>query len=194
MDEPTMPPRDEHTWIQTYTGKQAWPLNPMPQDIDIMDIAHALALANRYTGHTLFPYSVAQHCVLMHDAMKKAEYSRIECFWALMHDASEAYLCYIARPVKNCLHGYLFYEENLMKCIAAKYNLSWPMPDIVKQMDLAMLATERFQLMGQPPIPWTSTEGAEPIPCKIEEWDWKSAKMEFLIRFGEYFGITQITA
>ena len=28
-------------WLQTYTGKQFYPLDPQPEDIDIQDIAHA---------------------------------------------------------------------------------------------------------------------------------------------------------
>ncbi len=46
-------------WIQTYTGKQFWPLDPRPEDIDIEDIAHALALTCRFNGHCDYFYSVA---------------------------------------------------------------------------------------------------------------------------------------
>ncbi len=39
-------------WIQTYTGKQFWPLDPRPEDVDIEDIANALSNLGRYAGHT----------------------------------------------------------------------------------------------------------------------------------------------
>jgi len=181
------PPRDASSWIQTFTGRQFWPLNPSMFDIDILDIAHALSLVNRYTGHTRFPYSVAQHSVLMHDALVSAGYGRDICLWALLHDATEAYLCDVARPVKRHLPDYVAYEDRLMKCIADLYGLSWPMPDIIKQMDLVMLATERHQLMPGPVLPWQNLDDVQPIPVAIEEWAWLHAKNRFLRAFTNYW-------
>lgn len=51
-------------FICTYTGRKFYPLDPRPEDVCIEDIAHALALVNRFGGHTRVPYSVAQHSVL----------------------------------------------------------------------------------------------------------------------------------
>ena len=51
-------------WIQSWTGRRVFPLDPLPDDIDVRDIAHALAHVNRFTGHTKYGYSVAQHSVL----------------------------------------------------------------------------------------------------------------------------------
>ena len=52
-------------WIQVYTGGQFWPLDPRPEEIHIEDIAHALALTCRFTGHCREFYSVAQHSLLV---------------------------------------------------------------------------------------------------------------------------------
>lgn len=49
--------------IRTYTGLYVWPMNPRPEDIDLIDVAHALARINRFNGHTAQPYSVAEHAV-----------------------------------------------------------------------------------------------------------------------------------
>lgn len=46
-------------WIQTYTNKQFWPLDPRPEDVCIEDIAHALSLQCRFTGHVREFYSTA---------------------------------------------------------------------------------------------------------------------------------------
>lgn len=52
-------------WMQTYTGRRFYPLDPRPDEIDPEDIAHALSLLCRYGGHVDRFYSVAEHCVLM---------------------------------------------------------------------------------------------------------------------------------
>ena len=54
-------------WIETYTGKQFWFLNPTPEMFDIEDIAHALSMVCRYAGHVTHFYSVAAHCCVMAD-------------------------------------------------------------------------------------------------------------------------------
>ena len=77
-------------WIQTYTGRQFWPLDPRIEDIDIHDIAHALSHQCRYSGHCLRFYSVAEHSVLLSHHVAGEH-----MLWALLHDAWEAYLAAI---------------------------------------------------------------------------------------------------
>lgn len=50
-------------WIQTFTGRRFWPLDPRPEDVCIEDIAHALSLKCRFGGHCTRFYSVAEHSV-----------------------------------------------------------------------------------------------------------------------------------
>ena len=57
--------RDDKTWIQTYTGRAFDLLDPRPEQIDPLDIAHALSQICRFTGHVREFYSVAQHSVLV---------------------------------------------------------------------------------------------------------------------------------
>lgn len=175
------PPRDERGWIQTFTGRQAWPLNPRVEDICIEDIAHALSQLCRYTGHTRGFYSVAQHSVLA------AEHCPEAARWALMHDAAEAYLADVARPVKRFLGGYQEAEERLERVIAERIGLEWPMPACVKDIDLRLLATERRDLMARPPIPWVSTRDVEPLPAPIVPWPADVAEKLFMLRFRELF-------
>lgn len=145
-----IPPRKDNEYIRTFSGKKVWPLNPRVSDIDIKDILHALPNICRFTGHTREFYSVAQHSCLMYLAMAGSMYDDMERKWALLHDASEAYLCDIARPVKQHLAEYKEYEDRLMKVIAKAFNLEWPMPDSVKYFDNVLLATERRDLMNGP--------------------------------------------
>lgn len=84
------------SWIQTFTGKKVFPLAMTTDMVDIKDIAHALSLKCRFTGHCRTFYSVAEH------SMRVAELVRPELkLAALLHDAAEAYLPDFARPIKG---------------------------------------------------------------------------------------------
>jgi uncharacterized protein len=148
-------------WIMTHTGLKIYPLDPSPEEICFEDIAHALSNICRYTGHCSNFYSVAQHSVYV------SVYSSHEnALWGLLHDASEAYLCDIARPVKRSdyLKGYREVEERMMKVIAQKFCLSWPIPDEIKNLDNAFIMTEARDL-GFDTTNWKKY--ADPLNIKI---------------------------
>lgn len=176
-----MTTRRDDNWIQTYTGRQFWPLDPRCEDIDIFDIAHALALKCRYTGHCRLFYSIAQHSVIASMIVPPAD-----MLAALMHDASEAYLADVARPVKRALPDFLSAEERLERVLAERFGLPHPMPDAVKRADLILLRTERRDLMGPPPRPWRTDEQIKPMKEKIIPWDWEWSKTRFLERYDEF--------
>ena len=75
-------PARKGNWMQTFTGRQFWPADPRADEIDIRDIAHALSMQCRYAGHCTQFYSVAEHCVLLANAIPEQK------LWALLHDAS----------------------------------------------------------------------------------------------------------
>lgn len=148
-------------WLQDIGGGAFWPLDPRPEDIHIESIAHALSMQCRYGGHVRHFYSVAEHCVLL--AMwAPAEAKR----WALLHDASEAYLVDVPRPVKAYLTGYAAAEARLMAAVVDRFGLEPGEPAIVKEGDRRILLTERAALMGPPPMPWAQ-DGLEPLPVTI---------------------------
>lgn len=169
-------------WIQTVTGRAVWPLRPLVDQIDLYDIAHALGMKCRYTGHTRQFYSVAQHSVLASQIVPPAD-----ARWALLHDATEAYLPDVARPVKERLHGFRDVEDGLMAVIAAKFGLEGEMPGSIKTADLVLLATERRDLMGTPPYRWNSTENVTPLPERIVPLEPSRALELFVDRFLELF-------
>lgn len=178
----TLLTRNSSDWIQTFTGRQFWPLAPRVEDVDLRDIAHALSNICRFTGHVRRFYSVAQHCVIMTE--NAPDDIRRE---VLMHDAAEAYMTDIARPVKKSIPNFKEIEIRIETCIAERFGLRFPWPDAVGELDLQALATERRDLMSPPPIPWKSTENVKPWPMVIEPWAPAKAEhvfLEFCLRHG----------
>jgi hypothetical protein len=166
------------SWIQTYVGKQFWPLAPRPEDLDIRDIAHSLALLCRFNGHCRVFYSVAEHSVRV-----AAELPGELALWGLLHDAAEAYLGDLTRPLKQQSEAEWFNaaETQLLRVIADTYGLVWPMPVAVRAADDALLATEARDLMVAPPEPWSLA--AVPLPGRIEPFTPATAEARFLERY-----------
>ena len=107
--------------IITYAGIWINPLEPKKEDIDIRDIAHALSLVCRGNGHVKYFYSVAQHSISCYMEAKARGYSKKVQLACLLHDASEAYLSDITRPVKRKLTEYQVIEQRLQNLIWEKY-------------------------------------------------------------------------
>lgn len=141
-------------WMQTFTGRQFWPLDPRPEDFDIADIAVALSRVCRYGGHCARFYSVAEHCVHMTRAARGRGYNKRDQRTALLHDASEAYLADLTRAVKRGLPDYRALESAIMAAVAARYDIDWPVPAHVKDLDELIIADEAAQNMAPPPAPW----------------------------------------
>lgn len=186
-------PKDNENgnWIATYTGRWIEPLNPDPDAINIMDIAHSLAMQCRFTGHTREFYSTAQHSVLV-SRLVPAELA----LWGLLHDASEAYVSDIARPVKHAVAEfgtiYREVEERLSHAVAIKFGLEWPEPEAIKVADKMMLRAEQRDLMANDPnpgdiwdgkvIPWTPTESEKNF---LEEFD----KLRYPAAYAEMYDV-----
>lgn len=164
--------------ISTYTGKTVDLLEPDPDTICIEDIAHALSLICRFTGHTRKHYSVGQHSVLVAQHCGSAFQ-----FEGLMHDASEAYLNDVARPLKRCLAEYKAIEERFERMLAIKFDLPFPLPAEVKHVDMRMLVTERRDLMRGPKWKESDIAKLEPYPETITCWKPRKSEREFLDAF-----------
>ena len=162
-------------WIQTASGRKFYPLAPRPEDVSIDDIAHALANLCRFAGHTRQFYSVAQHCVI-------GSWFCARPLDFLLHDASEAYLCDLSRPVKHHadLARYRDAEQRLQSVICQAFGLAWPPPECVKHMDDVMCQTERRDLMPDRPE-WTLR--VKPLDYRIMPWEPSFAKEMFLFRY-----------
>ena len=106
--------------MTTYSGRKFDPMQMTPGDVYIEDIAHALSLLCRGGGQLTYFYSVGQHCIHCYEEAVARKYSPFLCKACLLHDASEAYLADITRPVKQFLPGYLEIEKRLQDTIYEK--------------------------------------------------------------------------
>lgn len=178
--------------ILTYTGKLFDFWEPTPEMVCIEDIAHALALTNRYSGHTYQPYSVAEHCERM---------SYIETappLVSLLHDVAEAYIGDISSPQKSYLWwasditdivSFREQESRIIRVIGEALRIRDLQSNVkfksVKEADLIMLVTEVRDLMPISTAFEQWTKGVEPLEEKIYPMHWQLAEDQFLARFEE---------
>ncbi|WFD11832.1 HD domain-containing protein [Tepidibacter hydrothermalis] len=137
-------------FINTYSKIKFWPLDPRIEEIKTVDIAHALSMLCRANGHCCHFYSVAQHSInCAYEAKNRGLSEKIQLA-CLIHDASEAYISDITRPVKYLLNEYLEIEENLQKVIHNAYDIDDLTQEdmlLVKEIDDAMLNYEMEVLL-----------------------------------------------
>lgn len=174
-------------WVETFTGRQVFPLNPNVADIDLEDIAHGLSQICRFTGQTSEFWSVAQHSLLV-DMLITADYGEADTemrLAALLHDATEAYLSDIARPLKLCMPQYKEDEARLESVIAKRFNIAYPWPKAIKMADTVALTIEAYELMPSKGREWNfdveTLRQGRTIPKELFESP-KVIKVEFLRR------------
>lgn len=202
-------------WIQTYTGKQFWPMDPRTEEVDIEDIAHSLSLQCRFSGHCDRFYSVAAHSVSCAEFVANTyhkgdslwkefsldyseeaiSYDDMIC-WALLHDSSEAFLLDVPRPIKPYLTNYKEIENRIMDVVAEKFEL----PKLgeehslyLKSVDYLMLMVEHKELgmAAKAPSPWKCPKilrNKWPTIKLIINNNWEQDKLEFL-SFFETLGV-----
>ncbi len=190
-------------WIQTFTGKAFNLSAPRASMVEIEDIAHALSTINRYTGHARWPYSVAQHSLMVAEIV--AATSPGLGLAALLHDAEEAYIGDWSSPLKalvverSNLQGYssipALVDRAVGCAIHGRFGVRLTPEDrrLIKHADLVALATEKRDLFGPPPQEgWGDATGfvlPEPLPARCQEVGWLDAKARFLEAFRSYGGV-----
>lgn len=175
-------------WIQTYTGKQYWPIDPRPEDVDILDIAHALSMLCRFGGHCLKFYSVAEHSVHIARWLYP-RYGVNIALIGLLHDATEAYVTDVPRPTKAHLPGYKGIEQQNWLVVAAAFNLPATEHPAVKIADKRMLTDEASQNMAVCDAEWSTT--TEPLGIELQYWSPERAKGEFIDCFRDYTSLVE---
>jgi 5'-deoxynucleotidase YfbR-like HD superfamily hydrolase len=167
--------------IATASGLYLDIIDTVEEMICIEDIAHATSQANRFTGHCKFPYPVSQHSRLGSYLVPTKYALRF-----LLHDASEAYLGDMNRPLKHFTPAgaeYRKVEERIQGLIYYKFGLDATDPEIVHEIDNQMLYAEKAQLMSATKflVEWSKDKVAADV--KIVETSFRLNKALFLDRF-----------
>lgn len=180
------------TIINTYTGKQFDLLDPKVEMIDLTDICESLSKQCRYNGHIKQFYSVAEHSYRVANIVSDRSKP-----WALMHDAAEAYIGDIIRPMRLAIKSVSAYGIDLSKNIEGliayrireKFNIEFDQTihDEVDKADNILIATEGRDLFPFG-IPEGWMEGIEPLEEKIYPVTSNMACSKFLI-FGNTIGL-----
>lgn len=141
-------------------------LDPEGSDFTLGDVAHGLGRVCRFAGQTNRFYSVAEHC--FHVArLVPVEHARA----ALLHDASEAFIGDVTRPLKALLPDYRAIEARVEEAIAARFlspaerALGGLKAPPIKGADLAMCLVEARELMPTAPGYWSG------LPVDPAHWD-----------------------
>lgn len=188
---PTSENRDlRNIYVSTHLGHRFYPQAPRIEDVAIEDIAHGLAFQCRFNGQTQHFYSVAQHSLMVANLVP-----RRLALAALLHDAAEAYLGDMVKPLKGLFPEFSRIEAEVMAIIGARFGVAASAFDDrqIKRADLIALATEKRDLMPNSSEPWGLLDGVAPLPTRIEAQSPQLAKQQFLGEFRRLAGLAKLS-
>jgi hypothetical protein len=177
--------------METWTGRTVYPLNPSPGTICFEDVAHHLGIIPRYNGATSRPYSVAEHSVILADYARGRGEVPAVCLNYLLHDAAEAYLQDIIKPVKTSFPLIGDIEKRLLLMIHEVLGVPYFGGDRalraqIKLADAKLVLDERAALLPnhRPESTWP-VDGLEPLGVEVRGLPWDEAIFEFTLCFEE---------
>lgn len=176
--------------IRTYTGKLFSPLWPTPDTIHILDIVKGLMVESRFSGQTLEPYFVLQHCIIGTRWFRKRGMIE-EARWFLLHESSEGLgLKDLPTPIKYLpeMSAYRNLCKNVDYAVYRKFGLLGERPAIVKELDTRMRIAEAKVLFDPIPEDCIDVDTSDLVikPYKRLKDAEKYFLKEFKILFPEY--------
>jgi len=198
--------RDDHgrlrrgDWIATYSGQKVWPLDPRADEIHYDDVCIGLAREGRYGNQSREVYSVGTHSVIVSQFVeqfaRERGWSEDDALMAaregLMHDASEAYIGDVTRPLKrqHVMRGYRRVEDRWWRAVCERFEIH-PTPEstmLVKEVDTRIMIDEIDALMLDPHMEFSVRfSGVEQLGAEIPSLTWQQSAHVFSQRFNELF-------
>lgn len=151
----------EDSMTQVWSGELLDIASPDPWKIYLEDLSRIGNIC-RFAGSTNGFYSVAEHCILMDELLRRASASHEMGLYALLHDAAEAYIGDIPWPVKWYLNHHCNgiirnIESNWLHAIFMRFGLTERyLPNTVGLADIFMchLEYKRFNRPALPGYEW----------------------------------------
>lgn len=187
------PALDRSTSIRLRSGAYLDLSNPDCSVVQPIDIAAGLRQP-RYSAQTATFFTIAQHSVLvlrlveaqarLAGGVRGIQLRRC----ALMHDAAEAFIHDITRPLKILLPDYRAVEAVLEHRLAQRFAVEWTLGrrEMVKAADITALAIEKRDLIGEQER-WPILRDADPKALAqhriTRAWHPDEAEDRFLAEF-----------
>lgn len=156
--------------ILTISGQYFDFIHPDKYVLNVFDIAHGLSQICRFAGQCSRFYSVAEHSVYV---------SRIvppeHAMAGLFHDAAEAFIGDVSRPLKQLLHDYKVIEKRVEASLFRQLQIPYPLPACIKHADMRMLRLEQSVLMPPHDDEWASCAGVESPDIEIHAYEPQTA-------------------
>lgn len=189
------------SWIITHTGRRFDLLAARAEQVSSVDIAHALSNICRFGGHCHRHYSVAQHSLLVARILEDDGHPAEVVLAGLLHDATEAYVGDMVRPLKLHLReqarhggadqsGYDDIEAAVWRAICDHFGLPHVLPDCVTRADMVALGEERRELLPDHPAAWECLAGITPRGYAIESMPPSAARQAFHSRLLDLLATT----
>lgn len=167
--------------IKVAAGHYVDLINPDPASIEIKSIAAALSKICRFGGHSPKFYSVAEHCIhatemalvdgLPHDAVKAV----------FLHDAAEAYVGDMVKPLKITMPGYGVAEQRIESAVELAFGVDFDAwHDLIKVYDRAMLKAEKTVMWPEDVEKWAGFGEVGLRPVSFGFWSPADAQERFL--------------
>lgn len=187
------------TWLGTISGGKFWPLDPRADEVEYDDLCVGLARQCRYNGQCVEYYGVAEHCVIVSIYVERLARERGWCERevldaareALLHDASEAWIGDMVRPVKHqrVMRGFRRMENRIQRAVFERFDVhpTWLTSAIVKEVDDRVIVDEIEALMFDPSLYLARHAKVEGLGADIAALPWEKAADVFTQRFTELF-------
>lgn len=152
------------------------------ESIPLHSVAHSLSQQCRFNGHIEEHYSVAEHSVHISHLVLEYGGSPDTALYGLLHDASEAFMGDMPRPLKKMFPAFSNLESRIMEKYCELYSIDDPDVKMVQWLDCNIVRDEAEKFYAEPPE-WTKEYASVIHPDRLLGWDAMAVKYIFLEQF-----------
>jgi hypothetical protein len=154
--------------------------NPDPITIDLTSIAAALGKICRFGGQCPRFYSVAEHCVHAARLAYECGESEEAVKAVLLHDAAEAYIGDMVKPLKIMLSQYSEVEQRIERAIQKRFGVDFATHhEAIKTYDRAIFKAEKVAMWPTDAEIWPGFDNIEDRDVALEYWGPGEAECEY---------------